>query len=431
MKEAARKTNAWKLPPGLPRRWLIVTQNYAPERGAAQVRLGILAGILRDLGLHVEVFTGMPYYPTGVIPEEYRGKWTDREVIDDITVHRTWVYPYMGYRKLLRIWNFCSFTASGLINMFRLRRPDVLFIESFPLPVGLLGLLARIIWRVPYIYNIPDMQIQAAREMWLRNELILGLAAAFENTVMRSAHSVSTVTFRFREHFHRERGIPRAKITMLPNGADTRILGFRPPDPAVARRYGVEGKIVFVYAGTLGKAHAPHVMVRAAELLRDRDDIRLLVVGGGPERQSSIDLAGALGLKNIVFGESSFAHQELPALLSIARAALVTLSDTPVHKMLRVAKTFPALACRKPVIFSGECESGDIVRDRGCAIVTPPEDPQSLADAIIRLTDDEQEAERLGSRGLEFIHREMGWRQIVERWLDEIMAHPFPGRDIV
>lgn len=426
MSEEQSDNLSWRLPSGVPRRWLIVTQNYAPERGASQARLGVLAGILQDLGLDVEVFTGMPNYPTGVVPEAYRGLWTHSERVEGIRVHRTWVYAYGGYNKIRRIANFLSFTLTGMINMFRLRRPDILFVESFPLPVGLLALLAKTFWGVPYIYNIPDLQIQAAREMWTHNEALLWLATRFENMVIRSAWRVSTVTWRFRDYFHRERRIPLRHISMLPNGADTRVLRYLEPNQEIAARYGVKGKTVFLYAGTLAAAHAPQVMIEAARLLKNRDDIRILIIGGGPERSAIMKLAKDDFLDNVVFGEDSFSPRELPDLMSIARAALVTLSDTPVHRLLRVAKTFPPLGCRKPVIFSGDCESGELIKKNDCGIVVPPENGAELARAIIRLADDEREAERLGFNGLCFVEREMTWSAIVQRWLHECARHGFP-----
>ena len=69
-----RAGESWTLPEGLPKRWLLVTQYYLPEPGAAQIRLSTLVKILREQGLEVEVFTAMPNYPTGEIAEKYRGK---------------------------------------------------------------------------------------------------------------------------------------------------------------------------------------------------------------------------------------------------------------------------------------------------------------------------------------------------------------------
>jgi len=421
MSQASRGSRNWELPDGIPRRWLIVTQNYAPEPGATSVRLGVLAGILRELGMEVEVFTGMPNYPLGVIPEKYRGRWTGREVIDGITVHRTWVYGYGGANKLKRGVNLLSFTFSGMFNLFCLQRPDVVFLESFPLPVGLLGLLSKYVWRVPYIYNIPDLQVESAREGgWVGLESILKIAAWFENLVMRNSWQVSVVTRGFKEYFHRQRGIDRAKIALLPNGADPRKLKPLDPDQEIIRTHGLDGKIVFMYAGMLYPAHRAEVIVEAADLLRDRDDIRFFFLGGGVTRQKLIDLTRDKGLNNVVFGKTSYALVELPRYMSVARAAVVTLSDTPLHSILRVAKTFPPLACRKPVIFSGRCESGDLLRENDCGIVTAPEDAGELAAAVVRLADDEAEAGRLGRNGLAFIEREMTWLGIVRRWLDEL-----------
>lgn len=413
----------WCLPEGLPRRWLILTQYYAPEPGAPQVRLRALVRVLKELGLEVEVFTAMPNYPTGVIPYPYRGRWRFREMIDGVPVHRSWVYPYGGGSALHRLINYFSFTAGALFALFGRRRPDVVFIESQPLPIGILGLLGRIIWRTPYIYNIPDLQIEAARDLgYVRMRWILDIAAGVENMFIRNSWRTSTVTWSFRDLYHERRGIPRYKLTMLPNGADTQRLGYREPDHEVIARFNLEGKTVFLYAGTITGAHAPQVMIDAAELLRDRDDLRILIVGGGPKRPLIESSAREKGLRNVVFGPEAFTQEELPALMSVARAALVTLSETPTHPRLRVAKTWPALACRKAVICSGDCESSRMVRENDCGLVTAYEDPRELAEAMIRLADDPQEAERLGRNGQMFVQRELSWKTIVQGWLDELMA---------
>ena len=61
-------------------RWLILTQYYAPELGAPQLRLRALARELRRQGIKVEVLTGVPNYPTGVTFPEYRGRWRIEKV---------------------------------------------------------------------------------------------------------------------------------------------------------------------------------------------------------------------------------------------------------------------------------------------------------------------------------------------------------------
>lgn len=419
MTKSNGENSEWKLPAGLPKRWLIITQYYSPEPGASSVRLGALAQILRELGLEVNVLTAMPNYPIGDVLEGYRGKWTCREVIDGVPVLRTWVYGYGGSNKLKRMINFFSFTFSAMLNLFRLKRPDVVFVESLPLPVGILGILSKIFWRTPYIYNIPDMQIEVARDMgWTSNRVLLKAAVSFENMLMRSSWRVSTVTDKFIEFFHQQRKIPRDKLTLLPNGADTRFLKPSPPDEDLIERFGVANKKVFVYAGTHAHYHRLDTVIEAAELIQDRDDIRIVMVGRGPERQHIINLADEKGLKNVVFGQSPF--EETPQLMSIATAALVVLRDAPVSKRMRLAKTFPPMACGKPVIFSGEGESANLIQANSCGLVVKPENARELANAMVKLADDKDQAEQLGQNALHLIQTKLDWVKIVTRWLGQL-----------
>jgi len=415
------KNGQWKLPADLPKRWLIITQYYPPEPGATQVRLSTLTQILSELGLEIEVFTGMPNYPTGKVPEEYRGKWTYKEVINGIPVFRTWVYGYGGYNRLKRVLNLFSFTFSAMFNLFRLKRPDVVFVESLPLPVGILGVITRIFWGVRYIYNIPDMQIEVAGEMgWVKNRVILNLAKGFENMLLHCSWKVSTVTNRFIEYYHNQRGIALNKLTLLPNGADTRFLRPLPQDEELIERFGVAGKKVFVYAGTHAHYHRLETIIEAAKLLKERKDIRIVMVGRGPTRQSIIDLADEKGLKNVIFGQSPF--EETPRLMSIAVAALVVLRNSPVSRRMRLAKTFPPMACGRPVIFSGAGESAELIRENDCGLVVEPENAQQLADAMAKLADDKESADRLGQSALHFIQTELDWMKIVKRWLEQLSA---------
>jgi colanic acid biosynthesis glycosyl transferase WcaI len=424
MRERSLDTCEWQVPNGLPNRWLVITQYYLPEQGATQVRLSTLIRILTELGIDIEVLTGMPNYPTGTVAEEYKGRWTYREVIDGVKVHRTWVYGYGGNNPLRRVANFVSFTVSASLRLFSLNRPELVFVESLPLPVGLLGILCKVFWRIPYIYNIPDMQIEVARDMgWTKNRLLLRLAEGFENILIGNSWRTSTVTEGFIEFYNRERQIPREKLTFLPNGADTRFLKPMDADLEMARRWGLIGKKVFVYAGTHANYHRLETIVEAAEQIKYRNDIRIVMVGQGPTRQHIMELARGKDLANVIFGDSPF--EETPRLMSISTAALVVLRDASVSSRMRLAKTFPPMACGKPVIFSGDGESASLIREHECGLVTAPENPRALADAIVRLADDEELACTMGQNGLRFVQQELDWTKIAKRWLADLMT-PLP-----
>ncbi len=95
------------------KRWLLITQYYAPEIGAPQIRLRCLVRELRRLGIEVDVLTSMPNYPTGEIFGDYRGKVHLREKIDGASVTRVWIYAGNGRSALIRLMNYLSFTLTA------------------------------------------------------------------------------------------------------------------------------------------------------------------------------------------------------------------------------------------------------------------------------------------------------------------------------
>ncbi len=404
--------------------WVIVTQYYPPEPGAPQIRLHTLAKNLVKHGIHVRVVTGMPNYPTGVIQEGYRGKLHCRENIDGIETHRVWLYPATGRNPIRRLLNYLTFTFTAtLYVLFRMRRVDVLFVESQPISLGIVGLLMKWIRGVPYVYNIPDLQTDVAGQLgFIGAKMLLRLAVAMENLFMHQSWTVSTVTHRFIDYYV-GRGIPRAQISFLPNGADTEVLRPRPYSEAYAEKMQVNGRKTFTYAGTHAYYHGLEVIIEAARLLQHRTDIVLLLVGEGPVRPKLIEMAREYGLQNVVFGQSPF--QEMADLMSITYASLVVMKDIPAAEKMRLSKTFPPLACGVPVVYSGKGESSDMVERHRCGLVVPPETPAVLASAIEKLADDPTERDAMGLRGAELIQRELSWSAIVTRWLVQLRG---PGK---
>ncbi len=399
-------------------RWVIVTQYYPPEPGAPQIRLHTLATRLQSAGIDLRVLTGMPNYPVGVIHPPYRRKLYVTEKIDGIEVHRVWLYPATGRKSLRRIANYLSFTFTATCYLLFMPRIDVLFVESQPISLGIAGLLMKWFRGVPYVYNIPDLQTDSAKQLgFLGARLLLHIAVAMENVFMRQSWTVSTVTHRFIEYYV-NRGIPREKLTFLPNGADTNILKPLPYDEEYARALSVEGKKVFTYAGTHAYYHGLEVLIEAARYLTDRDDVAILLVGQGPVRESLKRMARIYGLNNVFFRDSPFA--EMPRLMSITYASLVVMKDIETAEKMRLSKTFPPLACGVPVIHSGRGEGADLILENDCGLVAPPDSPEDLAQVIRELADNPALRDELGSNGVRFIQENLTWSRIISNWLAQL-----------
>jgi putative colanic acid biosynthesis glycosyltransferase WcaI len=416
------------LPAGPPfRRLLILTQYYAPESGAPAVRLGAMARELLRLGVQVRVLTGMPNYPTGRVYDGYRRRVLMTEEIDGVPLRRVWLYPASGKGTLRRLLNYFSFTASSAVALMFEPRADLVFVEAQPITLALPALFNRLLRGTPYVYNTPDLQIEYADEdRWVGGRLLIRAARALEGFLMRRALAVTTVTHAFLDHFHEHRGVPRGRLTFLPNGADTERLRPRPRDGALADRLGVGHRKVFTFAGT----HAPYqgleVILDAARLLRRRADIVFLMVGDGPVRQQLVDRAWREGLDNVLFRNSPF--EEMAALMSLTWASLVVLRRLQIAAKMRLSKAIPPLACGVPIIYAGWGETAAIVERERVGLCVEPERPEALSAAVERLADEPGLRDRLGARGRRLVEREFAWSFLVEDWLRQ-MARVQAGRD--
>jgi glycosyltransferase involved in cell wall biosynthesis len=239
---------------------------------------------------------------------------------------------------------------------------------------------------------------------------------------MKQAYSVSTVTHAFIEHFIRTRGVPKERMSFLPNGVDLEHLRPLPYDDNYAIKMGIAGKKVLTYAGTHADYQGLDVILDAAKQLKHRSDIVFLMVGKGPERQRLIDRAKSEGIANVMFRESPF--EEVSLLMSISYGFLVVLRDIPAAKKMRLSKTFPPLACGVPVIYAGVGESADIITKNRCGIVALPENPASLAEAVLELVDAPERRDILSKAGLELVQREFSWKTIVSNWLHHLEQCP-------
>jgi colanic acid biosynthesis glycosyl transferase WcaI len=398
---------------------LILTQYFPPESGAPSVRLMAMAHELQKLGVRVRVVTGMPNYPLGAIYPTYRGRVTMREEINGIPVRRVWLYPASGRGAIKRLLNYLSFTCTAAIALATTSRPDLVFVEAQPVTLAIPAWILKIARKVPYVYNTPDLQVEhAADDAWIALRWLIRAAAWMESKLMHDAACVTTVTHAFIEHFHRQYGVPRKRLTLLPNGADTKTLRPFPPDEAFADRLGVAGKKVFTYAGTMAHYHGLEVLVDVAERLRSRHDVVILMMGSGPVKERLLKMVKERELTNILFRALPF--EEVAQLMSITTASLVVVRPIEISKKMRLAKAIPPMACGVPVIYAGWGEMAEIVRREQVGVTVEPGNASEIARSIEKLADDPSLARELGARGRRLAEREYSWALLVADWMRQL-----------
>ena len=405
-------------------KFVLLTQCYPPEIGGAQVLLGSLATELMRQDHEVKVVAALPNYPTGKIFKDYQGRFVVREEIDGVPVFRTWIYAAQSARLLPRLANYFSFCLSSLLSFRWIGNPDVIFVDSPPLFLGLTALLLARLKGAALVMNVSDLWPDAVADSGLvRSGLLLSIAGKLEKILYKAADFVSSVTEGICKILLEKKGVPRNKILFLPIGVDTSLFQPRPPDESLLDLWKLNGKSVFTYAGRIGHSQGLSLVLKVADRLRHRKDIAFVFLGDGPVKEDLRAESAKLGLTNVLFVDP-VPLSEMPRWWSITRGALVTLKDQPIHLSARPSKSLPAMSSGVPVVFSGLGEMQRIISDANAGMVVPPEQVEPLVEHIVRLADDPVLARELGESGRRLCEREFSWGKIVQKWLDDMLLHP-------
>lgn len=391
----------------------IVSQWYDPETGSA----GVPASIARALvarGHSVSVVTGFPNYPYGRIYPGYRVSWRASEVRDGVQVTRVPLYPSHEARAVRRMLSYLSFAVSAaVLGWSRLRRADVVLVYSTPATVVLPALLVRWTARVPYVLLVQDL--------WPETVTASGFLPASLRTVVEAVlHPFCDLAYRFASAIAvtspgmsdriLARRVSRLAPVLVTNWADESIFGQREPRPEVVGSLGPWRPFTAMYAGSLGEVQGVEVLIEAAELLRDRDDVELVVVGTGVLEAELRRSVADRGLDNIRFlGQQPL--DVMPDLLQRSDVQIVTLKDLPLFRLTLPSRIQVALAMGRPVVGAVAGDAADLLTAAGAGFVVPPGDAAALARAVQRLADlpAEQRAE-LGRRGRSYYEEHLSER---------------------
>jgi len=379
---------------------LFLTENFPPETNAAATRVFERAVYWAKDGHAVTIITCHPNFPRGQLYVGHRNAWKSREVVDGITVVRvkTFIAPNRGV--LRRSMDFLSFGLTGFLAAMRELRPDVICATSPQFFAAVAAWMAGKLRGIPFVFELGDLwpasiaAVGAVKHRWLLKPI-----EALELRMYRDAACVAALTQHFKENLI-SRGIPDGKIAIVRNGVDLWRYGPRDRDTALAEQYDLADKFVVGYVGTHGMAHGLSNVLDAAEYLKDRNDIRLVLVGDGAERASLLDAATARDLASLVMVPPQ-PKEAMPAIWSLMNVALVHLKDSPLFEGVIPSKMFEAEGMGLPVLYCAPAgEASAILEEDEAGLVVPPGDPKALADAIRKLADDKKRMEKMASNSL-------------------------------
>jgi colanic acid biosynthesis glycosyl transferase WcaI len=398
-------------------RILIYSYNYHPEPiGIAPLMTELAEGLVTR-GHEVRVVTGMPNYPQRAVYPEYKDKLYCTEERNGVVIQRSFVWTRPNPGLLSRLLLDGSFVVSSLIQALRGWRPDVILLTVPPLPISIPASLLGAVYGCPVVLNLQDILPDAAIHVGLlKNKQAIRVFEALEQYAYRTAHSISVITEGFIDNLT-AKGVAAEKMTCIPNWVDVQFI--RPlskADNGFRRSHNLEDKFIVMYSGNIALTQGLETVIQTAALLRDRPEIMFVIVGEAKALETLWEKCAEYDVENVLL--LPFQPREaLPEMLAAADMGLV-MQKGNVISFNMPSKIQVLLASGRPVVASVPATgtAARAIRQSGGGLVVEPENPQELADAIVSLQQNPEEAESLGRAGRLYAVQNYSFEQALSRY---------------
>lgn len=176
------------------------------------------------------------------------------------------------------------------------------------------------------------------------------------------------------------------KILLIENWVDTDY--FRPLpklENPIIKELNLKNKFIVAYAGSFGATHGVGIIVKCAEILKNRSDIHFLIVGGGTEENIIKKLVLEKSLENLTI--LPFQPRETFRYIAAAPDISLILLKPSAGKSVMPSKVYTALSCGTAILAAAEHDSdlSRLVERYSCGIITGPEDAKDMAENLLLL----------------------------------------------
>lgn len=379
----------------------IVSQVFHPDTSANAGVLTELATGLADRGYDVSVLTTQPSYTE----EDRQTTQPKSETYEGVSIRRLPATRFDRNRgTAYRMLNEISFFVAvlGYLLLRRKHGSEPLLLPTAPTFLPVLSWILRPDGypTVPVVMDLyPDMAVQLG--YLSEGGIVYRIWDWLNRRAYPSATHVVTIGETMEETLHHKYG-RSFDVTVVHNWADGEsIQPQERADNPFVQEHGLLDELTVLYSGNLGQHHDLDSVIEAATML-EREELtpppHFLLIGEGGKKEHLERVATDRELESVTFLPYQ-PVEVLPDSLTAGDVAIVTMEQC-VEGLCVSSKFYTALASGSAVlaISSEDAEIGSVVERTGCGIRVDPNDPEAVADAIRRWTENPAEVDEMGER---------------------------------
>jgi len=351
---------------------LVVCQYYYPE----QFRINDICEQLILDGHLVTVLTGLPNYPTGKIPNEYRWWRKRKETINGVKVLRCFEIGRKNGVIGIAL-NYASYMFSASVKALFIKEDfDVIFVYQLsPVFMALPGVVLKKRSHKPLYLYCCDIWPESLKN-YISDEknYIYRTVSKFSSYLYSKCDAITVTSEPFIEYFNQAHSISIERITYNPQHAE---------DIYLEMDFSTENDVIdFVFMGNIGIAQDIDCILDATEKINLIPKFKVHFVGDGSYLSTSKDLVKQKGLEDIVVFHGRHQLEKMPDFYKLADVCLLTLKDDSLVGLTMPSKLQGYMAAGKAIIGAINGAAQEVICESKCGVCVNASDSDALAEAM-------------------------------------------------
>jgi glycosyltransferase involved in cell wall biosynthesis len=300
-------------------------------------------------------------------------------------------------------------------KILRKVNPDVVFL-NYPSPyTGLIGFLEGKLSRKRVVVDFNDLIAQYSSNLLHieRTSIVTKIMILVQRFIVRNSDRMIAPTSYIRK-YAASLGVSEQKMTVIPNGADTKMFDLKRSDPAKVRKdLNLPNAKLCVYSGRLDGWAGMQIILRLCSIARTKKpDLRFLLVGSGDNEKIQ-------GENILCLGEMP--HEKIPTVLATADLILIPFPNDDVSHAASPLKLFEAMSMCKPIVASRVSGIQDVIRDGENGFLADPDDPNDWMLKVETVLNSGELAARIAANAKRTVKERFDW-DLLTRRCEEVLS---------
>lgn len=386
---------------------LHILDHYKPHFSGYVFRSSYIMKYQREFGLEPVIVTS-PKHGNAEKP---------LEEIDNIRIYSTQQNNF-GNTPFIKEVRLIKALQKRIEKVISKEKPDIIHAHS-PSLNGISALRAGRKYGVPVVYEVRAFWEDAAVDhgTFDRNSFKYKISRFIETRLLKRVDALFTICNGLKNETI-SRGIPGGKVTVIPNCVDTEFFSLQEYDQKVADRYNLKDKTVFGFIGSFYSYEGIVMLIDAyAKVLENRKNIRLILVGDGPEKNALYDKVDKMGLSaNIIF-TGKVPHEEIKKYYSVIDILVYPRKSIRLTELVTPLKPLEAMAMGKVVVGSDVGGIEELITDNKDGFLFRAGNVYALSALLAELAVDRKRFSEVSNTAIETVKRKHKWESAVRKYL--------------